>query len=203
MYDQKQKRKNKVDWLFFVIGFILASVLGFGITPAILYVQKAQPFQFSHKLHQEEVGDEGCKFCHLFYKDGSFAGIPSIKICKECHGDDTLGNKVEENVFVEEYIKKDKEVPWFVYAKQPVCVFFSHTAHINSAGLECIQCHGNHGQTENLRLYEYNRLSTYSRDIWGRNILGLDSFPNRMKMGNCADCHRVNTVNNACFVCHK
>ena len=69
----------------------------------------------------------------------------------------------EEKVFVEQYLKPGKPIPWRIYSKQPPCVFFSHAAHLNSAGLECVKCHGDHGQTETLRPYEENRLTGYSR----------------------------------------
>jgi hypothetical protein len=202
-HEQGQEKRSKSDWLLFVVGFVLASALGFWLTPAILYAQKPQPFQFSHKLHLGEVGDEACKACHAFRKDGSFAGIPTVEKCKECHSEDTLGSTPEEKVFVEQYIKKGKEVPWLVYAKQPACVFFSHAAHAENAGLECAKCHGDHGKTEKLRTYEYNRLTTYSRDIWGKSLLGMGNPPERMKMDSCDDCHKDNGVRDACFVCHK
>jgi hypothetical protein len=178
--------------------------LGFWATPQILYAEKPQPFQFSHKLHMEQVDDE-CNSCHSFREDGSFSGIPSKKVCMECHEEDPMGDTPEEKVFTEQYIKENKPIPWQVYSRQPPCVFFSHAAHVANAEIECAQCHGDHGQTEKLRPYEYNRLTTYSRDIWGPSMLSviLDDPPLRMKMDDCAKCHRENGVRDACFVCHK
>lgn len=203
-HEHGQEKRSKADWGLLVLGLVVFAALGFWLTPAILYAEKPQPFQFSHKLHVSEVGDEGCKACHPFRADGSFAGIPNNKKCLDCHSaDDPLGDKPEEKVFVEQYLAKKKEVPWLVYAKQPACVFFSHAAHAENAGLECAKCHGDHGKTDKLRTYEYNRLSTYSRDIWGKSLMGMGQPPERMKMDSCADCHRENGVRDACFVCHK
>lgn len=201
-HEQGQAKRSHADWILFVVGFVLFSALGFWGTPALLYAEKPQPFQFSHKVHMEQVSD-GCKSCHYFREDGSFNGIPALEKCKDCHSDSPNGETPQEKVFVEQYLTKDRDVPWQVYARQPDCVFFSHAAHAENAGLECAKCHGDHGESSSLRRYEYNRLTGYSRDIWGWNILGLGGPPKRMKMDDCANCHRDNGVRDACFTCHK
>ena len=200
--EQVQKKRSRMDWLLFVVGFVLFSALGWWATPAILYAEKPQPFQFSHKVHLEQV-DDGCKSCHKFREDGSFSGIPSLAACAECHSEDPNGEAPEEKVFIEQYLKKNKPIPWKVYSRQPPNVYFSHAAHIENAGLECNTCHGDHGNSSKLKPYQYNRLSTYSRDIWGYSMIPLGGPPDRMKMDDCANCHRENGVRDACFVCHK
>jgi hypothetical protein len=91
-------------------------------------------------------------------------------------------------------------------------VFFSHAAHINGAELDCITCHGDIGNSQSLKPYEANRITGYSRDIWGHNIAGIKRNTwDRMKMDDCAECHAksgvhassVQTGRDACFVCHK
>ena len=56
------------------------------------------------------------------------------------------------------------------------------------------------------------RISGYSRDIWGKNMAGLAKHPwERMKMNDCSKCHvrenvnqgSVQTQKGGCFVCHK
>lgn len=195
-----QEQRSKADWLLLVVGFVLACGFGFWLTPTILYAEKAQPMQFSHELHMEQTGE--CQYCHFLREDGSFNGIPSMETCLDCHTEEPMGETPEEKV-LGEYIKQGKPIPWLVYSKQPDCVFFSHAAHTANAGFECAKCHGDHGETTSLRPYEYNRLTGYSRDIWGKSILGLGDPPERMKMDDCADCHRDNGVRDACFVCHK
>jgi hypothetical protein len=92
-------------------------------------------------------------------------------------------------------------------------VFFSHAAHVIKGEMDCVTCHGHIGESDSLRPYQENRISGYSRDIWGHDISGLfrrnpwDS----MKMNDCANCHRQENVNQAsvqtrrggCFVCHN
>ena len=196
--------------LFFIVGLVASLVVGWIVFPKLLYSQKQQPFQFSHALHNGVV-DNGCESCHFFREDGTYAGVPKLAQCIGCH-EDVQGGTPEEKVFVEEYVKKGKEVPWLVYSRQPDCVFFSHAAHVKSANMKCDTCHGNIGESKELKPYEYNRITSYSRDIWGKNIAGIKTHTyDRMKMDDCAECHKekgvkassVQTERDACFVCHK
>jgi hypothetical protein len=53
--------------------------------------------------------------------------------------------------------------------------------------MECVTCHGPIGESEVSRPYEYNRITGYSRDIWGKNIAGFKKNSwDRMKMDDCA-----------------
>jgi hypothetical protein len=198
--------------LFFIIGFALSMVAGWVTFPKLLYSKKNQPINFNHVLHVEMV-DDGCNSCHYLNEDGSFTGIPKNDMCIECH-EEVQGESEDEAIFVEEYILKEREVPWYVYSRQPDCVFFSHVAHIKGAKLDCVTCHGHIGESESTQPYEQNRITGYSRNIWGKNIAGLKKNSwDRMKMDDCAECHArtaalkhassVQTQKDACFVCHK
>ncbi len=196
--------------LFFILGFVACLVIGWWVFPKILYSQKKQPIPFNHKLHVAQV-DNGCQSCHYLRKDGSFSGIPTLEECKSCHSE-TIGESAAEAKFMTEYVYKGREVPWYVYAKQPDCVFFSHAAHIKMGHLACETCHGDVGESEVPKVYQVNRLTGYSRDIWGDNIAGIKKNTyDRMKMDDCAECHETmighrtsaQTKNEACFVCHK
>jgi hypothetical protein len=195
--------------LFFLVGLAASLILGWVIFPQLLYSKKQQPFDFNHVLHMEEV--DGCESCHFFREDGTYAGIPTLEQCVDCH-EEVQGDSPDEEKFVEEYVKKEKEVPWLVYSRQPDCVFFSHAAHVLKAEIDCAVCHGPVGQSESLKPYEENRITGYSRDIWGKSMLGLKKHSwDRMKMDDCAECHAeakmkassVQTKKDACFVCHK
>lgn len=196
--------------LFFLIGLIASLVAGWVIFPKLLYSQKNQPFDFNHAFHVEEV-DNGCESCHFFREDGSFSGAPRLAQCVDCH-EEMQGVSADEKEFVENYVIKGREVPWLIYSKQPDCVFFSHAAHVKGAEMNCTVCHGHIGESEHLKVYEENRISGYSRDIWGKNIAGLKRNTwDRMKMDDCAECHMeqtgrtssVQTKKDGCFVCHK
>jgi hypothetical protein len=197
-------------FLFFIIGLALSMVVGWAVFPKVLYSKKNQPFDFSHKLHNELV-DQGCESCHFFREDGTFSGAPRLSQCIDCH-EEINGESEDEAVFVEQYVARNREVPWRIYARQPDCVFFSHAAHVKGAELDCVTCHGHTGTSDSLRPYEENRITGYSRDIWGHSIGGFKHNTwDRMKMDDCAECHEtagihdssVQTGRDACFVCHK
>jgi hypothetical protein len=174
--------------LFFILGLAASLVVGWIVFPKLLYSQKNQPFSFNHVLHVEQV-DDGCNSCHAFRDDGTFTGIPKLDACIGCH-EDMQGDTEDEKIFVEQYVKKEREVPWLVYSKQPPCVFFSHAAHVKMGKMDCVYCHGPIGQSTHSRVYEQNRITGLSRDIWGKSIAGFKQNSwDRMKMDDCAECH--------------
>jgi hypothetical protein len=196
--------------LFFILGLVASLVLGWVVFPQLLYSKKKQPIDFNHVLHNELV-DDGCESCHFFREDGTYSGVPKLTQCIDCH-EEVQGESEEEEKFVTQYVAKGREVPWLVYARQPDCVFFSHIAHVKMGQMDCVTCHGHIGESESLKVYEANRITGYSRDIWGKNIAGLKwNSWDRMKMDDCSECHQENNVNQGsvqtekggCFVCHK
>jgi len=195
--------------LFFIIGLAASLVVGWVIFPQLLYSKKKQPIDFNHALHNELVEDS-CESCHFFREDGTYSGVPTLAQCIDCH-EEVNGEDPEEEKFVTQYVAKGREVPWLVYARQPDCVFFSHIAHVKMGEMECVTCHGHIGESESLKVYEANRITGYSRDIWGKNIAGIKwNSWDRMKMDDCSECHQRDHVNQAsvqsgkggCFVCH-
>ena len=203
--------------LSFFVGFVFMMVIGWVVFPWALYAEKKQPIDFNHRLHVEDEGMD-CESCHFFRDDGTYAGVPKLEQCTDCHeeimgsAEDENGNPTNEAIFVEEYVVKEREVPWLIYSKQPDCVFFSHVAHVKKAGMDCVTCHGPIGESETLKPYKYNRITGESQDIWGPGISGIAKNSwDRMKMDTCADCHAeakmapssVQTNKDACFVCHK
>ena len=189
--------------LFFITGFVASLAAGWFVFPELLYSKKEQPFNFNHSIHMDLV-EEGCESCHFFREDGSYSGLQKLESCVECH-EEVQGDTEDEEIFVTEYVEKGIEVPWLVYSKQPVCVYFSHAAHVKAAEMECAECHGPVGESESLKTYEENRITGYSRDIWGKNISGMKTNSwDRMKMDDCAACH-LETMGSkgACFQCHK
>jgi len=196
--------------LFFIFGLAASMVLGWVIFPTLLYSKKKQPVDFNHTLHVAEV-ENGCQSCHFFREDGTFSGRPTLESCVTCH-ESVQGATEEEARFVSRYVEKNREVPWLVYAQQPDCVFFSHAAHTIKGKMDCVTCHGHIGESDHLPIYEVNRITGYSRNIWGKNIAGLKRNTwDRMKMDDCSECHirenvrqaSVQTEKGGCFVCHK
>lgn len=191
---------------FFMIGVVGSLLTGWIVFPDLLYSQKQQPIDFNHAIHLDAVYD-GCASCHYFRDDGTFSGIPDLGACVDCH-QEAMTDHPEEIKFVEEYVTPGIEVPWFSYSEQPDCVFFSHAAHVKGAAMTCESCHGDIGTSEHTRVYQENRITGYSRDIWGHSISRLGKpepgEPKPMKMNDCAKCHLEETGHKgACFQCHK
>lgn len=166
-----------------MLGFIGAMVMGWIVFPNLLYSQKAQPVNFSHAAHQ----DNDCESCHKFRADGSYTGVPKISNCKECH-ESAQGSSEAERILVEEYVAKDREIPWKVYARQPDNVFFSHAPH-KGKGIECVTCHRDVSKEASLPPFREDRITGYSIST--------------MEMTECEKCHADKGVSNNCEICHK
>jgi len=186
----------------FGLGLTFALVAGWVGFPRVLYVQKHQPLEFRHKTHAEKSGVSDCGECHTLRDDGTFAGIPPMEKCAGCHSE-RIGEGKAEATLVDNYIKPGRETPWLVYARQPANVWFSHAVHIRRAGLACTECHSTYGEFDQMRVYEVNRISGYSRDLWGHSISRLRrTLHEGMKMSDCEDCHRRRNIEVGCIGCH-
>ena len=189
--------------ILFLSGVLASLAIGWFAFPAFLYRSEPQPMQFNHAIHTGEQNGMTCDMCHEFAENGSFKGIPAIARCAECHST-TIGSSETEKTLVDQYVTPRKEIPWKVYSRQPDNAFFPHAVHVKRAGLKCEECHGPHGASASLPVYQVNRISGYSRDIWGRNISGMSSQPwEGMKMDRCVRCHAERHRDDSCLDCHK
>jgi hypothetical protein len=187
----------------FLSGMAAALAVGWFVFPIALYEKSEQPIQFSHKVHTGEAVGLACEECHSFREDGRFTGIPTVEKCATCHSAQ-IGTSPEEKKLVDDYVTQHREIPWFVYARQPQNAYFSHIQHVKLAAIECERCHGPHSKSDTLRPFEKNRISGYSRDIWGENISGIKSQAwEGMKMDDCARCHEQRGIVSGCLQCHK
>lgn len=189
--------------LVFGFGFAIALVAGWFAFPRALYFSHEQPLDFHHKTHSEKSGLTQCDSCHVLGSDGEFSGIPRNEVCAGCHTD-KLGTSRSEALLVDNYLRPAEEPPWLIYSRQPANVWFSHAIHTRRAGLACADCHGNYGESDQTRIYEQNRITGYSRDIWGHSISRLRRAPHDgMKMTDCKSCHRRHHVKVGCLGCHQ
>lgn len=121
-YERREQKRFR--WwcdggIIFLAGFVLALIVGWVVFPNLLFSEKLQPLQFSHVSHQ----DSSCEDCHAFRPDGSYAGIPNINNCKECH-ESPMGSSEDERKLVEDYIQNDREIPWRIYPGNPTTSTF-------------------------------------------------------------------------------
>jgi hypothetical protein len=191
------------DLVVFELGIAIALVAGWVAFPRALYVQRQQPLGFHHKTHSEKSGLSQCDSCHIVGSDGEFSGIPRMEVCAGCHAE-KLGASKSEAILVGDYLKPAKETPWRVYSRQPANVWFSHAIHLRRAGLACAECHGEFGESDKARTYQQNRITGYSRDIWGHSISRIRRAPHDgMKMSDCESCHRRHKIEVGCLGCHQ
>ncbi len=101
-------------------------------------VARAQPVPFSHKHH---VADDGidCRYCHTSVETSSFAGIPSTKICMNCHSQIWSESPTLEPV--RESFRTGKSIEWTRVHNLPKFVYFDHSIHVQK-GVGCTTCHG-------------------------------------------------------------
>jgi len=193
----------------FATGFLLFLLLGWFLLPGLSYEKRSQPVNDNHPLHVEKLGVT-CDTCHFFHEDGSWAGIPALETCIECH-QELIGDSPEEVRFVNEYVKKNREPKWALYNRQPECVSFSHSSHVRMAKISCHTCHGPQGYS-NVTEYYANRITNYSYVTYDTrvplNALTLINQKGKkvwgtMRMDECAACHRSRGTSTACFICHK
>ena len=179
----------------FLAGLAAALGAGWAGFPHAIYTSRTAPVDFSHKVHADKAGAK-CEDCHAFREDGSFAGIPSLDKCSGCHAA-AMGATAAEKHFIDQYVTPQREPQWSSYARQPENVFFSHAAHVKLGNVPCESCHGSMGTSDHLPPFQEDRISGYSRDIWGR-----EGRP-AMTMHDCIACHRQHQRVDSCLDCHK
>jgi formamidopyrimidine-DNA glycosylase len=101
-------------------------------------VARDQPVQFSHKHH---VSDDGidCRYCHTSVEESSFAGIPSTKICMNCHTQIWAESPILAPV--RQSFQTGRSLEWTRVHNLPGFVYFDHSIHVYK-GVGCVTCHG-------------------------------------------------------------
>jgi hypothetical protein len=99
---------------------------------------RTQPVPFSHEHHVKGLGID-CRFCHDSADKSSFAGMPSTKVCMNCHQQIQVGSPMLEPV--RDSFKNDKPIRWERVHRVADFVYFNHSVHVNK-GVGCTTCHG-------------------------------------------------------------
>jgi predicted CXXCH cytochrome family protein len=139
--------------------------------------QIIQPINFSHKKHTSQ--GIACEYCHEYYNNNTFAGIPGVKKCMECHESAVVENSSEEEK-IRVFAKKNIEIPWQRLFYVPDDVYYSHQRHVGIAKLDCKTCHGN--------------IAISNHPFY---------FRKKIKMDFCIDCHKTRHVTIDCISCHR
>jgi hypothetical protein len=97
-----------------------------------------QPVPFSHQRHVAGNGID-CRYCHTSVETSSFAGIPPVSTCMNCHSQIWTGAPMLEPVRAA--YRTGKPFAWERVHHLPDFVQFNHSIHVNK-GVGCVSCHG-------------------------------------------------------------
>jgi Cytochrome c7 and related cytochrome c len=136
-----------------------------------------QPINFSHRIHVGRVGLQ-CTHCHQTVEKSTFAGIPPLQTCMECHK--SVATDRPEIQKLTGYWDRQEVPEWNRVHRIRIRnhVFFSHKRHIK-AGLDCAECHGQVKYMDKIR-----RVSS-------------------LEMGWCKSCHELKGASTDCLTCHQ
>lgn len=124
-----------------ILGIVVWSLAKFNRSPYITQVGVAreQPVPFSHKHHVQGLGID-CRYCHTSVEESSFAGIPPVSTCMNCHS--VVWKDAEILEPIRESFRTGEPVEWVRVHDLPDFVYFDHSIHVNK-GVSCTTCHGN------------------------------------------------------------
>jgi len=164
-------------WLALIAALAAGGVLAF-VDGDRASGPQLQPIAFNHKRHLEE--GMNCADCHKGAQEGPHATLPSLKACLLCHSE-PKGNHPDEPK-IREYAAKSEAIPWVQVNRLPGHVYFSHTAHVTYAKMDCRECHG---------------------EMKDRTEPATTSQISELDMDRCMECHTEKGVSLDCLRCHK
>ncbi|WP_100842292.1 c-type cytochrome [Flavobacterium sp. 5] len=187
--------KNQFLVLVSAIFLLLAGAyLVYGFLMQVGVDQNYEPIQPIHYSHRIHAGDNeiNCKYCHSASRVSKTAGIPSLNVCMNCHKSisevaETTATPEYSKAFYDEQIQKlykavgwdatkqsytgkTEPVKWVRIHNLPDFVYFNHSQHVTTAGIECQTCHG--------PVQEFEIMKQFSP----------------LTMGWCINCHRKTDV---------
>jgi hypothetical protein len=136
-----------------------------------------QPIAFSHETHVGKLNLQ-CLFCHETADTSTFAGVPPVSKCMECHK--AVRTDRPEIQKLTRYWDDKEPVPWNRVHRIRIrnYIYFSHKRHVK-AGVQCEQCHGQLAVMATVRQV------------------------NSLRMGWCVSCHVESGAPLDCTICHK
>jgi len=169
--------KRQMRERLLIVGWVAIFTLCPEPSPA-LSKSTAQPIAFSHRLHVQENGLE-CVECHAYVKTQTFAGLPSVKKCLECHEEALTDSPDEEKI--RQAAATATPLAWNRLYKVPDHVYYSHRRHVAAGKISCAECHGPIAETATPPPRALNEIT----------------------MKFCMACHERTGITNDCIACHK
>ncbi|MGE0760321.1 MAG: cytochrome c3 family protein [Pirellulaceae bacterium] len=124
--------------------FVVAACIGLGwVVVRTPYLTEAgvireQPVPFSHQHHVADAGID-CRYCHTSVEEAAFAGMPTTRVCMNCHT--YLFHDQEMLEPVRTSLRTQVPLAWTRVHDLADFVFFDHSIHIQK-GVGCVSCHG-------------------------------------------------------------
>jgi hypothetical protein len=148
----------------FLLGLLGWLVYQFNRSPYVTMqrVHVEQPVPFSHQHHVAGLGID-CRYCHTSVEESSFAGIPPVATCMNCHSQIWTEAPILEPI--RESYRSGIPIQWERVHRMADFVQFNHSIHV-AKGIGCASCHGRVDQMQ---------------------LMWQDS---PMTMQWCLDCHR-------------
>ena len=157
-----------------------------------------QPIKFYHSIHVCE-NEVDCQYCHSSASKSKHAGIPSTNVCMNCHkgikngsrwGGEELGKiyaaigfNPENGQYIEDY--EEQPIEWVKVHNLPDHVYFNHSQHVEVAGLQCQNCHGDVQTFKGGRIAPVEEINALVDDYPGLIQLSKPT----LTMGWCIECH--------------
>jgi hypothetical protein len=169
--------------IFWLIAAILAGATGVG---TFVYTRRdvstpvVQPIPFNHEKHVSGKPKLACTVCHPGAEREARAGLPSLARCLSCHMKPQSQSAGEARV--RELAMQPVWPRFTALTANHAHVFFSHRAHVGTAGMSCARCHGD--------VAHWTEPPTEPA-YW------LQS------MDLCLDCHRKEGASTRCITCHR
>lgn len=132
-----------------------------------------RPFAFDHAVHAKE-GLE-CGDCHVSWETEEDPGIPPRSACMLCHEAIDAEKPPERRI---ETLFEGDVLRAAHTSRLADEVIFSHKQHATKP-IECVECHGDIATSDGPEDYR------------------------ALRMSDCVDCHRQQSVQNECATCHQ
>jgi len=165
--------------------FLAASGVALFSAACVFFTPRTEPVVpgrvgiFPHVLHADGDASLDCVDCHDMAESESFAGMPTLNVCRTCHDEAAEADKDLSHQLAGFLLPGNEEATWSSVTKASIEVNFSHAKHY-AAEVDCQSCH--------VDVIEADEVS------WDWKV----------SMDSCISCHEAQRVSPLeCQQCHE
>jgi hypothetical protein len=170
-----------------------------------------QPVPFSHQHHVGGLGID-CRYCHTSVEYSTFAGIPPIQTCMNCHSQIWTQAPVLEPI--RQSWQTGQPIIWNRVYALPGFVHFNHSIHVQK-GVGCETCHGRVDQmpltfkATSLQMdwclqchrdpakyirpadqvFTMGYVPAQNQEVLGKQLMQQYNIPDTRRLTSCSTCH--------------